>query len=161
VLPNDDYRRLVRELLVHRGLSRRPRSARLALREEDRAWAASVSERWVQVLSGRGYDVIGDLEDLLADADAAPFVDPDRPDEGQVAEVAVEAIEALLLEAARLRTVEDGLRAELAATREALENGGVVRRVKRRLVEAAEHHRLAAIGLALYRRVRGSSSRSV
>ena len=37
---------------------------------------------------------------------------------------------------------------------------GVWFRARRRLVRAADDHRVVAIGLATYRRVRGSSSRS-
>ena len=47
----------------------------------------------------RGYDVVGDLDDLRGRRRAdAPFADPDHPDEATVADAAVDAIMALLLE---------------------------------------------------------------
>ena len=83
VLPNHRYRELVRELLAHRSLSTRTGSGRLALPPEARAWAVDLSEAWIKALDSRGYDVVGTLDDLRPDADAAPFVDPDQPDEHQ------------------------------------------------------------------------------
>jgi hypothetical protein len=166
VLANEDYRQFVRELLAHRTLSARARSTRLTLPPQVRAWAAGVSRTWVDVLAGRGYDVVGDLEDLLADEQEhvegpEAFVDPDRPDEREVLDAALESVVTLLQEAARLQRSErtawaerDAALAELERTR------GLVFRTKRRLVHAADHNRAAAAALAVYRRVRGSSSRS-
>jgi hypothetical protein len=163
VLANEDYRQFVRELLAHRTLSRRSGSARLALPDDVRAWATDLSETWIEVLAERGYDVVGDLADLRPeppDPDAG-FADPDAPDEDQVADAAMESIVVLLQEAARLQAVEHTLREDLhAATRELDRSRGFVFRVKRRLVHAADTSRVAARGLAAYRRLRGRSSRS-
>jgi hypothetical protein len=161
VLANEDYRQFVRELLAHRTLSRRRDSARLALPPDVRSWAVDLSKTWVELLADRGYDVVGDLDELLPDTDAAAFVDPDAPDEEQVAAAGLESVVTLLREAARLQRVEHDLRGELAAAYEDLERSrGAWFRVKRRLVRSADENRAAALGLALYRRVRGSSSRS-
>jgi hypothetical protein len=161
VLEGDDYRQFVRELLAHRTLSARRDSPRLALPPDDRAWAVELSERWVELLGTTGYDVVGDLRDLLPDPEPAPFVDPDRPDETQVGEASVDAIVALLCESARLQAVEHELRGEVDALHAELERArGRWFRAKRRLVSSADHNRVAAAGLAIYRRVRGSSSRS-
>jgi hypothetical protein len=68
---------------------------------------------------------------------------------------------ALLREAARLQAVEHELRDEVGALLAELERGRTLWfRAKRRLVRSAGHNRAAAAGLAVYRRVRGSSSRS-
>ncbi len=64
VLGGDDYRRLVRELLAHRTLSTRTSTPRLGLPEDVRRWAVDLSRSWVEHLSGRGYDVVGSLEEL-------------------------------------------------------------------------------------------------
>ena len=163
VLANEDYRQFVRELLVHRTLSHRVGSPRLALPPDVRAWAAGLSETWIDLLAARGYDVVGDLADLRPGpaADETPFEDPDAPDESQVADAAMQAIVTLLTEAARLQAVEHELREDLhAATRELAQTRGLWFRVKRRLVHAADHSRAAAVGLAAYRRLRGRSSRS-
>jgi hypothetical protein len=164
VLANEDYRQFVRELLVHRTLSSRTGSPRLRLPSDVRQWAAEVSGAWIGLLEERGYDVVGDLDELRPDpegADAGDFVDPDLPAEEQVGEAAVHAVVTLLGEAARLQATERALREDLhAATRELDRARGVGFRIKRRLVRAADSNRVAALGLAAYRRLRGSSSRS-
>lgn len=163
VLANEDYRQFVRELLAHRTLSRRTDSARLALPPDVRAWAADLCETWIEVLAARGYHVVGDLADLRPGPPQQdpPFVDPDQPDERQVADAATESIVVLLQEAARLQAVEHQLREDLhAAGRELDRSRGPWFRVKRRLVHLADRNRVAAAALAGYRRVRGSSSRS-
>ena len=162
VLAGEDYRRLVRELLAHQTLSRRSGSARLGLPDDVRTWAVERAESWIAELGERGYDVVGSLDDLRPDPDAPPFVDPDHPDEHDVADAAVESIVTLLGENARLHEAEGGARRELDAAYVELEGSrGLWFRAKRRLVRAADEHRAAAAALGVYRRVRGSSSRSV
>ena len=166
VLANHHYRELVRELLAHRALSARRGSTRLALPPEVRQWAVDLSETWIKALDSRGYHVVGTLEDLRPDADAAPFVDPDHPDEEQVADAAMHAIVTLLKEAARLREVEDSLRGELEVTRRERDEAWAaagrhrVYRAKQKLVRSAEHSRVGRGALRVYRKVRGRSSRS-
>ena len=156
VLANEDYRQLVRELLAHRTLSRRSGSPRLALPPDVRAWAVDLSETWIEDLAAKGYDVAGSLEELRPDADAAEFSDPDAPDEGDVADAAMDSIVTLLGEAARLRHVEQRLQRDLSSALAELDRArGVWFRVKRRLVNIADENRVAAAGLAVYRRARG------
>jgi hypothetical protein len=156
VLANEDYRQLVRELLAHRTLSRRSGSPRLALPPDVRAWAVDLSETWIEDLAAKGYDVAGSLDELRPDADAAEFSDPDAPDEGDVADAAMESIVTLLEEAARLRHVEQRLHRDLSSALAELDRSrGLWFRVKRRLVNIADENRGAAAGLAVYRRVRG------
>ncbi len=164
LLANQHYREFVRELLAHRTLSRRTQSTRLRLPDDVRAWATELSGLWIDELAKRGYDVVGTLEDLRPDpvADEAPFADPDAPDEAEVHEVAMDAVVALLQEAARLREAEDRAWAERDAALAELDRAhGLVFRVKRRLVREADHNRVAAAGLGAYRRLRASISRSV
>ncbi|WP_246456392.1 hypothetical protein [Nocardioides mesophilus] len=162
VLANDDYRRFVRELLAHRTLSQRSESPRLALPPQTRSWAADLSESWIGLLGERGYDVVGDLAELRPEpAAGTAFVDPDHPDETQVADAATEAIVVLLQEAARLAGVERSLREDVhAAHRDLDRTRGLWFRAKRRLVHLADDNRAAAAGLTAYRRVRARSSRS-
>jgi hypothetical protein len=156
VLANEDYRQLVRELLAHRTLSRRSGSPRLALPPDVRDWAVDLSETWIEDLTARGYDVAGSLDELRPDAEAAEFSDPDAPDEGDVADAAMESIVTLLEEAARLRHVEQRLHRDLSSALAELDRSrGLWFRVKRRLVNIADENRAAAAGLAVYRRVRG------
>ncbi len=161
VLAGEDYRRLVRELLAHQTLSRRSGSARLGLPDDVRTWAVERAESWIAELGERGYDVIGSLDDLRPDPDAPAFVDPDHPDEHDVADAAVESIVTLLGENARLHESEGRARRELDAAYAELEGSrGLWFRAKRRLVRSADEHRSAAAALGVYRRLRGSSSRS-
>jgi len=161
VLANDDYRQFVRELLAHQTLSKRSSSPRLALPDAVRRWAVDLSQSWIDVLGERGYDVVGDLEDLRPDAHAAVFVDPDAPDEEQVAEASMTALVTLLQEAARLQAEVNSMRRERdAAVRELDDAHTAWFKAKQRLVREAEDNRAAAAGLAVYRRVRGKSSRS-
>jgi hypothetical protein len=161
VLEGEDYRQFVRELLAHRTLSERVGSARLGLPADVRAWASELSEAWIEQLAGRGYDVMGSLDELRPDPEAPAFSDPDRPDEGEVADAAVQSIVALLDELARRHENEQRLERELEAAHDALDLAqGLWFRAKRRLVREADRNRAAAVGLAVYRRVRGRSSRS-
>jgi len=163
VLANEDYRRLVRELLAHQNLNTRRTSPRLTLPADVRKWAEDLSETWIEVLSARGYDVVGSLDELrpVAADDAAVFADPDAPDEELVADASLQAIVTLLQESARLQASEHAVREELHATARELDRArGLWFRVKRRLVRTADTNPLAARGLSLYRRIRGRSSRS-
>jgi hypothetical protein len=157
VLANEDYRLLVRELLAHRTLSQRNESPRLALPEDVRAWAVQLSETWIRELATRGYDVVGSLDDLRPEpADAAAYADPDTPDEHAVADAAVQSLVTLLEESSRLHHDAELMRRERDAAYAELERSrGLWFRVKRRLVRTADDNRLAAFGLAAYRRARG------
>jgi len=163
VLVGDDYRLLVRELLAHRTLSHRRRTARVGLPDDVRAWAVELSDAWIEELGEQRYDVAGDLEDLRPDPQGteALFVDPDHPDEDAVADAGLDSIVMLLSEVARLQESERRLGRELADTRAELDRSrGLWVRVRRRVVRAADDNALAAVGLAGYRRLRGLISRS-
>jgi hypothetical protein len=164
VLANEDYRHFVRELLAHRTLSQRRGSARLTLPPRVREWAEQLSETWVEELAGHGYDVVGGLDELRpvasAELQAAPYADPDAPDQSEVADAALEATTTLLLESTRLQHEVHHLRDELERVHQELEaSRGLWFRAKRRLVLAADDHRLVAAGLRAYRRLRARSSR--
>ncbi|ABL79697.1 MULTISPECIES: hypothetical protein [unclassified Nocardioides] len=157
-----DYRPLVRELLAHQTLSKRTRSPRLALPPDVHPWTQEVTRSWIAEIEERGYDVVGDLHDLVGAPPVTQYADPDHPAEKQVAAAAVDAIKALLLEGARLRQSEERLRQELRDTQVALERSYLRptyrwrEKVVRRLQGGAVGRQL----LAGYRRVRGRSSRS-
>ena len=157
-LPPAAYRPLVRELLAHQTLSRRARSSRLALPPDLHAWAQELSGTWIEEIQRRGYDVVGELADLLGGPPVEEYVDPDRPVERQVASAAVDAIKALLLETARAQREEERLREELREVREALERAevGLKTKVFRRL----DSNAAGRVALRAYRATRGRSSRS-
>ena len=161
VLPNHYYRVLIRELVVHRHLSLRHGSPRLALPLDTYAWASDLSRRWVSELALRGYDVVGDLDDLLAPG-PAPYVDPDTCEEAEVADAALEALALMTGEAARLLEVEERLHADIADLMGQLDrfHGTRAYRAKQKLVGLAGSNPLARAGLFTYRRLRGRNSRS-
>ncbi|WP_395658192.1 hypothetical protein [Nocardioides sp.] len=149
-----DYRPLVRRLLAQRTLAHRTGSPRLALPPDVHPWASEVVASWVAEVERRGYDVVGDLRDLVGAPPEAPYADPDRPAEEQVAAAAVDAVEALLLEGARLRRTAEAWRRELDAT------GRPAYRWRSRVVRRLEAARSGRAALRAYRRVRGRSSRA-
>ncbi|MFZ2502256.1 MAG: hypothetical protein WAW88_06275, partial [Nocardioides sp.] len=147
-----DYRPLVRELLAHQTLSARTSSPRLALPPDVHPWARDLNAQWVEELRSRAYAVHGDLDDLLGSPPAATFADPDRPRPRQVADAALDAIGALLVENARLREAEDTLRAEVRSART---DGRPVRKAAELAVHKLEGSALGRGALAVYRRLRG------
>lgn len=161
VLESRMYRSLVREMVVHRHLSGRSGSPRLALPQEAYDWAAELSRTWVEELRRRGYSVVGDLDELLPSA-PRPFVDPDDCDEEQVAAAALDALEVMTLEAAKLRDVEVELHGVIA------HRDGVIADLKsapgyqrkQRLLALSESNAVARGGLKVYRRLRARNSRS-
>ena len=162
VLDPPDYRPLVRELLAHQTLSRRTSSPRLQLPPRLYPWAAELARSWVEEIQTRGYDVVGDVSDLLGAPPDGAYADPDAPRERAVAGAAVDAIKALLLENARLREGEERLARELHETRESLNRAylrpSYLRR--ERLVRGLESTSAGRVAMRLYRRARGRSSRS-
>ncbi len=161
-LPPTDYRPLVRELLAHQTLSRRTGSPRLALPPDLNPWVQELSASWIAEIEARGYDVIGDLGDLVGAPPVADYADPDRPRERQVAAAGVDAITALLLDNARLRREDERLHAELDDVRGALERAYATPsyRVRRAIVVRLENSGVGRALLGIYRRARGRSSRS-
>ena len=160
VIAPPDYRPLVRELLAHQTLSRGVSSARLGLSPEDHAWARDLTRTWVAELSARGYDVVGDLEDLMG-PDLATFVDPDAVTPDELLAPSLDAISALLVEAARLRAEEARLH---EAVREAHAERDRARetttyRIRRKVVTSLEDSAAGRGTLDAYRRAkrRGSS----
>ena len=157
-----DYRPLVRELLAHQTLSKRTRSPRLALPPDVHPWTQAVTRSWIAEVEERGYDVIGDLHDLMGAPPVTRYADPDHPAEKQVAAAAVDAIKALLLEGARLRQSEERLREQLRETEVALARSYLrpTYRFREKVVRRLQGGVVGRQLLAGYRRARGRSSRS-
>jgi hypothetical protein len=161
VLPNHHYRRFVREILVHKHLSGRPGSPRLSLPEDAYQWAEALGRSWVSELALRGYDVVGDLDDLVP-GPAQPFTDPDSADEEKVADAAIDALAIMTGEAARLRDVEIELHGVIEDLMGQLDrfHGTRSYKAKERAVALSRTNPVARAALRVYRRLRGSSSRS-
>jgi len=158
-LPPADYRPLVRELLAHQTLSQRRESPRLGLPPEVQTWVAGLEDAYADEIARRGYDVVGDLDDLRGARVAAGrrWYDPDHPRERQVASAAVDAIKVLLLENARVGASEARLAEELAETREALERSYLrpTYQLREKIVRRLEAGRPGRVAMRVYRVARG------
>ncbi len=157
-----DYRPLVRELLAHQTLSRRTDSPRLALPPTVHPWAQDLAAAWASEVKERGYDVAGDLDDLVGAPPVQEWADPDRPREKQVSGAALDAISALLLDNARLRHAEERLAGELHEAHRALERAYLrpTYRFREKTVRRLQASRAGRGMLKAYRVARGRSSRS-
>lgn len=150
-----DYRPLVREVLAHQSLSHRESVARLSLSPQAYAWAQQLSQSWVAELGARGYDVVGDLNDLRG-ADAGAWSDPDQASAEELLPPALDAIGSLLVEGARLRAVEANLHEELHGLREELAQArhSTSFRLRRKMVGVLENTAMGRGFLDFYRRAR-------
>ncbi len=113
------YREIVRGLVVHEHLARRPGMAKVTLPPEAYLWAAQVAQEWLDWVRGSGIDVVGDLDDLVPvppEGDAR-WTDPDRPRPGAVTDAALDALVAVVMELAERPADEPGSRVARAARR--------------------------------------------
>jgi hypothetical protein len=156
------YRPLVRELLAHQTLSRRSESPRLGLPPDVHPWATELEEAWIDEVRRRGYDVIGDLDDLRGGPPHDDYADPDHPDEALVSGAAVDALKALLLDNARLRRELGHRDGELEHVNRELERAYLrpTYRWRHKLVRRLESGGAGRLAMRVYRRARGRSSRS-
>ncbi|MCW2785161.1 MAG: hypothetical protein JWP74_1678 [Marmoricola sp.] len=154
-VPNHHYRALVRESLVHQNLSRERTTAALSLPDDVWKWTDQLSRRWVAELALRGYDVVGNLDDLIG-APGPPYVDPGTVSAEDRATILVRALAAMTVEAARLRDEVADRDQEITEVHQELEAFYATRvyRMKQRLVAKAGESRVAATGLDVYRRLR-------
>ncbi|CAA9371821.1 MAG: hypothetical protein AVDCRST_MAG60-148 [uncultured Nocardioides sp.] len=151
VVDPPDYRPLVRELLAHQTLSRRTRSARLGLPPATHEWVQELSRTWVEEIEKRGYDVVGDVADVLGQP-LESFTDPDTAPASDLLPAALDVIRALLVEGSRLRESEARLSRELDGTRAELELAR--RSPAEKTVQAMETRRSGRVALGAYRWLR-------
>ena len=116
-LPSDQYRALVRQLVVHETLAARPRMQPVTLPPDAYDWAEEVAQGWIDWVKGcerrRGRRPRGAAARSDRPADAE-WRDPDRPRPRDVTSAAVDAIVALTLEAARRPDPDDTLTSRAA-----------------------------------------------
>ncbi len=96
-VPDWFYMWNVKEGVAHQALAARPARARLALPADREAWAKEQAGALVAGLSGSGYDVIGDLGELMPRSPAEPYASPAGQPAGQVLDAAVDAAAALVV----------------------------------------------------------------
>ncbi len=114
-LPSDDYRRLVRQLMVHETLATRQNMVKATLPPRAYGWAGEVAEEWIEWVVGSGIDVVGDVEDLRPVAPPADekWVNPDRPGRAEVLDAALDALVAITMEAASRPDPDEQVAAKL------------------------------------------------
>ena len=97
-----DYRRLVRQLVVHETLAHRRGMRRATLPPFAYDWADEVAEEWVEWIEGAGVRVVGDVEDLrpVRPMPNAKWHNPDKPRRRKVVDAALDALVAMTVEAA-------------------------------------------------------------
>ena len=92
----ETYVAMVRELVVRQAFAQRL-SETATVPAKYRPYADEITESWLEWIQGAGIDVVGDLEDLRPRWDAEGF-NPDQPDPELVAEAALRALSAVLVE---------------------------------------------------------------
>ncbi len=115
-LQHADYRALVRHLVVHETLADRSGVQRLTLPPESFDWAEEIAESWREWIVGAGVDVVGDLEDLrpVRPGPDEVWLDPERARPRDIADAALEALVAVIEEAARRDDPADQLTARVS-----------------------------------------------
>lgn len=101
-LSGPDYRRLVRQLVVHDTLAHRTKMRKATLPPFAFDWASEVAEEWIEWIEGSGVHVVGDVHDLrpVRPAPEEKWHNPDRPSRKQMVDASLDALVAVLAEAA-------------------------------------------------------------
>ncbi len=134
-------------------LSKRP-GARISLPPDAYAWALAWANQAVADLAAAGYDVTGDLAELIPSARPSGL-DPDDVDAEAQAAAAIAGMAALLrLPAARSTRPRRARRGRPAGTDRALPDVAATARAKQRAVELAGRVRWLGALLSGYRRLR-------
>lgn len=96
-IPDWFYMWNVKEPVAHQALAARPRGSRLLLPASREAWAKETADALVRALHCSGYDLIGDLGELLPQPVNQAYVSPGDQSAGQVLDAAVHAASALIV----------------------------------------------------------------
>lgn len=96
-VPDWFYMWNVKEALAHQALAARPAGGRLVLPADRDAWAREQGRILVADLRDSGYDLIGDLDELLPQPPAEPGVNPIGQPAEQVLDAAVQGAAALVV----------------------------------------------------------------
>lgn len=94
----ETYVRLVREKIVREIFSEREGMLTARLPVEARPFVEEVTDEWLQWIDGSGVDVVGDVEELRSVWSPEEVPHPDQPSSDDVAEAAIAALAALVME---------------------------------------------------------------
>jgi hypothetical protein len=114
-LKGEDYRRLVRQVIVHDTLAQRPAMTRATLPPAAYGWVDEIAQEWVDWVEGSGIHVVGDVADLRPPPPQEPaaWKNPDKPRRADMVDAALDALVAVTLEAASRPDPDDQLTAKL------------------------------------------------
>lgn len=155
------YEHLVKGVLAHETLERVDPAGGFGLPADLLPAVRETSRRWVQAIASAGYDVVGDLDELLPADREQGRLDPDAAEPGDVARVGARALYETTVRLAQERQAAaeqtHALHSELASAREVIaEHRGlpVGERVRRTVVEIGRTNRAVDALLGVYRRLR-------
>ena len=107
-LDSAQYRELVRRVVVHETLAHRSPMRKVELPPRAREWAQDVADSWIDWVQGAGIDVVGDIEELRPEfREDEVWADPDKPRKRLMADAALDALTAVVLEAAERPAPKD------------------------------------------------------
>ena len=114
-LEGPDYRRLVRQLMVHETLAQRPNMTRATLPPAAHGWVDEIAQEWIDWVEGSGIDVVGDVDELrpARPAEDVPWKNPDKPRRSDMVDAALDALVAMTVEAANRPDPNDQLGAKI------------------------------------------------
>lgn len=97
-----DYRRLVRQLVVHETLAHRAKMRKAVLPPFAYDWADEIAEEWIEWVEGAGVHIVGDVEDLrpVRPEPDVRWRNPDKPRRRKMVDAALDALVAMTVEAA-------------------------------------------------------------
>jgi hypothetical protein len=97
-MPDWYYTRYVKQIVAHDVLTSQPRRARVTLPPGREEWARQEAGTLVAALRDAKYHICGDLDELLPQPAAGPYLPPDQLPDAQLVEAALHAT-AVLAEA--------------------------------------------------------------
>jgi hypothetical protein len=100
-ISTEAYNRWVQVFLSRRVLEPRTGQLKFSLPPEDVPWVRKHAEQMADYLRESGYEVVGDLDELIPGEPAAGAVAPDAATDAQVLDVAVDALAEVLRKAGR------------------------------------------------------------
>jgi hypothetical protein len=139
----------VMKMTVVPQLAKQSQRARFTLPDEQFSWATARADEWVAELGGRGYDVVGDLDELRPVRRPEGRSPEDATDQ-ELLEAALDAMAALAEEFAT--TWWEGKKESVEGVQQAADTGSRTRRlvfrIQRKAADIADHNRVAAAVMA-------------